>query len=379
VHNLYHFDTFEHREIGQTPVTSTATYVALPDDMSTSPLAQGHSPNFLSNSPATSPRPDAASLVRPASIRESQSPSESIPLPVPPPNLDPWPKQIDGQSESPSMLITDPTFSVDEATQRPRPPFQPFFTLISDAGTSATYHPREINYLFSDDDHEVLTSTLLSTLSSSSTAASEITQKNTTKSKRSNKKTRPNRTGKGKGREKESTGSSQASNMQSGEQSGLGSGQEQRVLLLDLDDSGMEIKKACSLSPNWQILETSLRAAPTWEGTGDGDDAGMMLRIEGTDGGFERSQDQKKMDKGKGIADSNERESVGTVVDERSGMAEVDFQALMVEFDDRMKLLRTVVEVGGYERIDHEDAVSDGGEVEEHQEVNVESPALETA
>ncbi|KAI3390316.1 hypothetical protein diail_10126 [Diaporthe ilicicola] len=47
----------------------------------------------------------------------------------------------------------------EEQLQRPQPPFQPLFTLVTDAATRATHHP-QVHYIFSDDDPDILTAAL---------------------------------------------------------------------------------------------------------------------------------------------------------------------------------------------------------------------------
>ncbi|KAK2596824.1 hypothetical protein N8I77_012717 [Diaporthe amygdali] len=47
----------------------------------------------------------------------------------------------------------------EEPLQRPQPPFQPLFTLVTDSTTRATHHPH-VHYIFSDDDPEILTEAL---------------------------------------------------------------------------------------------------------------------------------------------------------------------------------------------------------------------------
>lgn len=47
----------------------------------------------------------------------------------------------------------------EEPLQRPQPPFQPFFTLVTDSATRATHHP-QVHYIFSDDDPDILTDAL---------------------------------------------------------------------------------------------------------------------------------------------------------------------------------------------------------------------------
>jgi hypothetical protein len=118
-------------------------------------------------------------------------------------------------------------------------------------------------------------------------------------------------------------------------------------LVLDLDATGSNITRAHSLSPDWQILSTTLTPAPTVADspgeTGAGSNgAGMMLKIVGTDG--RQASGVAYAAAGVGAAGKDDKAKVGT---SGSGMTEADFQALMGEFDEGMKILRTVVESGG--------------------------------
>jgi hypothetical protein len=63
----------------------------------------------------------------------------------------------------------------------------------------------------------------------------------------------------------------------------------------------------------------------------------MMLRIEGTDGrdGALQSQSEKGKEVGYGLN-----------MDAHGGLGDEEFQRLMLEFDERMTVLRTVVDAG---------------------------------
>jgi hypothetical protein len=174
-----------------------------------------------------------------------------------------------------------------------RPPFNPFFTLIHDTATSTTHHPRNVHYIFSDDDPSLLTTACLSALSPPSPTASYP--------------------------------------------------DPSRILLLDLDDSGASVTQAHSLSSSWQIVSTSLTPAPTWDESPSephqslNGGPGFMLKIAGTDGR------QMGASQGMGVA-----LGLGKGGGKEEGaVTEVEFQALIGEFEARMKVLRTVAEAGG--------------------------------
>lgn len=63
-----------------------------------------------------------------------------------------------------------------------------------------------------------------------------------------------------------------------------------------MDTSGTKVLSAQSMSPDWAVTATELRAAPTWEGEGvqgREEGRGMMLRIEGMEvGGGEEEEER---------------------------------------------------------------------------------------
>ncbi|MCJ1322540.1 hypothetical protein MMC15_007889 [Xylographa vitiligo] len=125
-------------------------------------------------------------------------------------------------------------------------PFSPFFTLIEDAHSPTTHHPT-VHYIFSDDDSDLLTNTLLHIHDSEAAPPSAGSQsRNTAPSVRADQETK------------------------------------ERYVLLDLAASGTTVESVHSLTGDWQVLSAEIGKAPTLEGgVGEG---GLMLRIEGTEG-----------------------------------------------------------------------------------------------
>jgi hypothetical protein len=69
-----------------------------------------------------------------------------------------------------------------------------------------------------------------------------------------------------------------------------------------------------------------------------------MLKISGTDG---RQMNARGIGTGLGLGQGREgKAGAGKGVGSYEGLTEAEFQALMLEFDSRMKVLRTVVEAG---------------------------------
>ena len=109
--------------------------------------------------------------------------------------------------------------------------FRPFFTLIEDAHTGQHHHPNVL-YIFSDDDPDLLTSTIL-----------DATQR-----------------------------------YEQGEDD------TQRTILVDLQQDGKTIDRCHSLSSDWQVVKATTSQAPSWNETAPGKDGqGLMLKIDGSE------------------------------------------------------------------------------------------------
>lgn len=108
-----------------------------------------------------------------------------------------------------------------------------------------------------------------------------------------------------------------------------------------MDAAGKAITKARSLTPNWQILNTNISAAPTWDAAQDNaaqdvhtqsSNASMMLKIEGTGVGEIASRDDAAAH-GLGLGLTEDGTMIG----------DDEFQSIMKDFDERMRVLRVVV------------------------------------
>jgi hypothetical protein len=116
---------------------------------------------------------------------------------------------------------------------------------------------------------------------------------------------------------------------------------EERVIIVDINDTGDGIVSSSSLSSSWQVVNAEIANAPTlnndsaaetgWE---DGE-RGLMLRIEGVGIGAsgEEMSDSGTKGKGKGVWESGV-------------MGEEEMQALLEGFDRKMSVLRKIVAVG---------------------------------
>ncbi|QKX64558.1 uncharacterized protein TRUGW13939_11733 [Talaromyces rugulosus] len=232
---------------------------------------------------------------------------------------------------------------------RPDPDFKPFFTLIEDENSGDYHHPT-VHYIFSDDDPDLITEASLRAL---------------------------------QGDGHDSLGQNiQGSNIEEGSEDILHKpsflpppmpGVKERFLILDVEQTnssnnnqggpssapdaqpqfatsagtvvstspaqkqathGYRIASAHSLTPDWQVLNTSLSLAPTFDTpqmTNDPDadpnassSGALMLRIEGT-AGFPRD-----------VASGKDRDAKSQTLEE-----------MMEQFEKRMSELRRVIEAGG--------------------------------
>ncbi|TIA17200.1 hypothetical protein D6C80_04113 [Aureobasidium pullulans] len=134
-------------------------------------------------------------------------------------------------------LFDDPTYpAVAPNDLLPPPDFRPFFTLIEDPDTGEHHHP-SIHYIFSDDNPDFVTSTIVE----------------------------------GIDQEQADTSSDQPPVTN-----------RERMILLDIAPDGKTVSEAQSLSSHWQILKTTVGQAPSWaDEVSRKDIPGLMLNIQG--------------------------------------------------------------------------------------------------
>jgi hypothetical protein len=122
-----------------------------------------------------------------------------------------------------------------------------------------------------------------------------------------------------------------------------GVGREERVIIVDINETGDGVVGVNSLSKDWQVLVASIENALTWDGGAEnnaGDEEGgrgLMLRIEGVGvdvldgevglGGGKRKEGER------GLGESG----VG------SGIGEEEMHALLDGFDKKMSVLRRIM------------------------------------
>lgn len=149
-----------------------------------------------------------------------------------------------------------------EQTILPPPNFNPFFTLIEDTTSGEHYHPY-VHYVFADDDPSIVTAASMRSLGLDET------------------KYMPQEAPEGDEEQQHPEGGSD-----DGERPPAESplpppipGVREHYLIVDLGADGRTVMDARSLSPEWQITETNIRTAPSFDESAP--DQGYMLRIEG--------------------------------------------------------------------------------------------------
>lgn len=135
-------------------------------------------------------------------------------------------------NENPEGDFLESSEEQDDLDQPARPAFHPLFTVIQDLAANGTsYHHPHVHYIFSDDDPDPITESLLQTIDSSEDA----------------------------------TGTHQ-----------------ERVVIIDVAADGHTIATAKSLSSDWQLTSTEVQLAPTFDDADAVNEAGLMLSIIGT-------------------------------------------------------------------------------------------------
>jgi hypothetical protein len=151
-----------------------------------------------------------------------------------------------------------------EQTLLPPPNFRPFFTLIEDTTSGEHYHPY-LHYVFADDDPTIVTAASMRGLGLDDT------------------KYLPHDASDGRERERyheSEEGEEQDSPVASPLPPPI-PGVKEHYLIIDVGADGRTVMDAQSLSSEWQITDTSVRIAPSFDE--DSPDQGYMLRIEGVE------------------------------------------------------------------------------------------------
>ncbi|KAJ5895657.1 hypothetical protein N7495_007348 [Penicillium taxi] len=197
----------------------------------------------------------------------------------------------------------------DEVDDEPQIPFQPFFTLVEDAHTSDYHHPT-IHYIFSDDDTDIVTEAALRSLDSQNEALSNSKKTHLNEELGDPEKSsllpppipgvrenylvldieplpatnpaidQPSSVGlRGVGDTKAISTSPTYQSQLPGQTPSPGPGP-------GVQHMQFRVTSAKSFSPTWQILNSEMSSAPTFENhdSGETEGHGSMLKIRGTSG-----------------------------------------------------------------------------------------------
>ncbi|KAL4869586.1 anaphase-promoting complex subunit 11 RING-H2 finger-domain-containing protein [Aspergillus spectabilis] len=187
---------------------------------------------------------------------------------------------------------------------------QPFFTLIEDTHTSEYYHPT-VHYIFSDDDTDIVTEAALRSLDSEAEAFPALSTKGKSKAHLTTQDTEAEEP-----HEDEDEPPPRKDSLLPDPTPGV----RDNYIILDIDNTpptihtlgeepgtqpepqpqpenpsptpnpianpphNLTVTSAHSLSPTWQVLNTSLLPAPTFENSSESQNGGLMLQIRGTSG-----------------------------------------------------------------------------------------------
>jgi hypothetical protein len=238
------------------------------------------------------------------------------PLPEGRPSIDETPPQEIVTSPSHDGAV-DSTKELEVQEQHPsNPTFQPFFTLVEDAHTSDYYHPN-VHYIFSDDDTDIVTEAALRSLTAQQDALSESKKDQIAQTHASNPHETKDPSDPEADPEKATllpppvsgvrenylildmepvpptndATQNQTTDQPKGGTKSMSSSPANPSMLPQEGQSGaskhpqFRVTSAQSFSSSWQVLDTEVMPAPTFENnTPESPGQGLMLKIRGTGG-----------------------------------------------------------------------------------------------
>ncbi|KAF2796082.1 hypothetical protein K505DRAFT_206019, partial [Melanomma pulvis-pyrius CBS 109.77] len=160
-----------------------------------------------------------------------------------------------------------------EQTLLPPPNFNPFFTLIEDTTTGEHYHPY-VHYVFADDDPVIVTAAAMRSLGLDETRYLPASTPDGAHDK-------PLHSSYGQEQDQEREDGGEGEELVNSPLPPPIPGAKDRYLLIDVGGDGHTILDAQSLSSEWQIINTQVRPAPSFDE--DAGNLGHMLRIEGVE------------------------------------------------------------------------------------------------
>ncbi|PLB37566.1 uncharacterized protein BDW47DRAFT_117967 [Aspergillus candidus] len=281
--------------------------------------------SFLSIMHSVRRLPDSDAPSRPQSLIDRPSPPEQAPDPT---SREATPHQpdLDERNQGPPSVPEvhdEGEAAADKPPQQQQPQygptFQPFFTLVEDAHSADYYHPN-VHYIFSDDDTDIVTEAALRSLDSDQHDSFLHSRKRKSRDlhlqhhQHQHQPADDNRT----------TDRPYEEELPSPKKTSLlpdpTPGVRDNYIIMDVNhapeaaaaagtnpapalagspatqasvpprpsaNNPFSVTSAQSLTPAWQVLDTQLAPAPTFENNSPGDqphDRGLMLKIRGTAG-----------------------------------------------------------------------------------------------
>lgn len=211
-----------------------------------------------------------------------------------------------------------------EQTLLPPQNFRPFFTLIEDASSGEHYHPY-VHYIFADDDPISLTAASLRSLGLDDTKY--LPQHTSDDDERQHYHDSP-------------VGDDDETTVESPLPPPI-PGVKEHYLVIDVDVDGRTIVDAQSLSSEWQITNTGLRTAPSFDESSP--EQGYMLQIEGI------SISAKAKAKGKGPPG---HDKLSDVREKNHGDIFRAIDGLMQDIDGGLEVARSILRSNACERVE---------------------------
>ncbi|TQS37448.1 hypothetical protein Golomagni_02075 [Golovinomyces magnicellulatus] len=251
----------------------------------------------------------------------------------------------------------------DQNEPVPRPPFAPFFTLINSSETTA--HPRQVHYLFSDDDtSDTLIPAILQSLFEQNHSHASL-NRSTGLEDWNGKKALA--TGEKYSRKNPVTESRQNSSTR--KKKDETDKPEERVIIVDLNSAGNCVTGVSSLSSKWQVLNAQIENLPIWNGANDGqthetDDlvGNLVLKIDGvahTD--LDTYPFTLEPFTSLGIGAELPKEE-GNIPDTKIDPEEEEMWSLLESFNQKMAIHRHIM--GMRPRLDSQDTVTEESVIE---------------
>ncbi|OAL56995.1 hypothetical protein IQ07DRAFT_24818 [Pyrenochaeta sp. DS3sAY3a] len=238
--------------------------------------------------------PDPAKL--PPAPRFAYSPrSPALPHFEDPPEDEPYaqhqPEDAVDEDETP---YPEPS---SEQTLLPPPNFRPFFAMVEDT-TSGEHHHPYVHYVFADDDPVIVTAASMRSLGLDDT------------------KYLPQHTPEHEERHEDHVGHEEEEEDVQVESPLPPSipGVKEHYLIIDVGTDGRTIVDAQSLSPEWQITNTSVRTAPSFDESSP--DQGFMVQVQGVEiprKGKGKGKGQAGQDKLRDAQDKNQGDIFGAL------------------------------------------------------------------